>query len=196
MKFSLHSDSPHSVVIVIALMLRTDYLGMTSVNGDLSLYSRCYESLIHFFPSSLVVAGIAWVDMDLDRETNGSSFLCQRHRRVDRRCDEAAEGSSPDASRQETPSGSESSSKVVYISGYLFGAIDILIRNNAEVVLSPLVHELARWGETIFGWSGSFDRNSYRKIYFTDDEVVSVSQELDYYLVEFQRKMLHEQADR
>lgn len=31
---------------------------------------------------------------------------------------------------------------------------------------------------------------------FTDDEVVSVSQELDYYLVEFQRKMLHEQADR
>lgn len=31
---------------------------------------------------------------------------------------------------------------------------------------------------------------------FTDDEVVSVSQELDYYLVEFQRKMLHEQTDR
>ncbi|WP_420832879.1 hypothetical protein [Paenibacillus dendritiformis] len=25
---------------------------------------------------------------------------------------------------------------------------------------------------------------------------MSVSQELDYYLVEFQRKMLHEQADR
>ncbi|WP_237096898.1 aspartyl-phosphate phosphatase Spo0E family protein [Paenibacillus dendritiformis] len=31
---------------------------------------------------------------------------------------------------------------------------------------------------------------------FTDDEVVSVSQELDSYLVEFQRKMNHEQADR
>ncbi|MGG4393335.1 aspartyl-phosphate phosphatase Spo0E family protein [Paenibacillus thiaminolyticus] len=31
---------------------------------------------------------------------------------------------------------------------------------------------------------------------FTDEEVVSVSQELDYYLVEFQRKMLHEQTDR
>ncbi|TDL55562.1 aspartyl-phosphate phosphatase Spo0E family protein [Paenibacillus dendritiformis] len=31
---------------------------------------------------------------------------------------------------------------------------------------------------------------------FTDDEVVSVSQELDSYLVEFQRKMYQEQADR
>lgn len=156
-------DSPHSVVIVIALMLRTDYLGMTSVNGDLSLYNRCYESLIHFFRSSLVVAGIAWVDMDLDRETNGSSFLCQRHGRVDRRCDEADEGSSPDASRQETPSGSESSSKVVYISGHLFGAIGILIRNTAEVVLLPLVHELARWGETIFGWSGAPSERQLRQ---------------------------------
>ena len=44
------------------------------------------------------------------------------------------------------------------------------------VVLSPLVHELARWGSPFwvgaaFPLSGSFDRNLCRKIYFTDDEI-------------------------
>ncbi|WP_374020995.1 aspartyl-phosphate phosphatase Spo0E family protein [Paenibacillus thiaminolyticus] len=33
-----------------------------------------------------------------------------------------------------------------------------------------------------------------RKIYFTDDEVVSVSQELDYYLVGFQREMMNKRT--
>lgn len=40
------------VVIIVGLMLRSDYLGVTSIIRDLSLNSRTYENLIHFFRSS------------------------------------------------------------------------------------------------------------------------------------------------
>nr|WP_210429371.1 aspartyl-phosphate phosphatase Spo0E family protein [Paenibacillus dendritiformis] len=68
----------------------------------------------------------------------------------------------------------------------------------------------ARWLTVCIYYSSSNDR-LFKKIQqlrhklvtivnvkknFTDDEVVSVSQELDSYLVEFQRKMYQEQADR
>lgn len=40
------------VICVIAMMLRSDQLGVTSVIRDLALAPECYEALIHFFRSS------------------------------------------------------------------------------------------------------------------------------------------------
>ena len=50
--FSREASFHWFVVLIVGFMIRSDRLGIPSIIRDLSLHSRHYETLIHFFRSS------------------------------------------------------------------------------------------------------------------------------------------------
>ncbi len=116
-------------------MIRSDHLGVTSIIRDLSLNSRTYESLIHFFRSS------AW-SLESLRETwfqvvkkaaplsyvNDMVILIGDGMKQSK---EARRMPGVKKLHQE----SENSSKAEYIFGHLFGAVGIGKRRQTEIIV-------------------------------------------------------------
>ena len=136
-------------------MLRSDRLGVTSFIRDLSLRSKCYENLLHFFHSTAyrlsnlrkkwygIVAGKAPLYMIKGRIVLIGDGVKQSK--------EARRMPGVKKLSQE----SETCSKPEYIHGHFFGAVGVLIANGAKKFCLPLkvnlqdgLKEAATWDET------------------------------------------------
>ena len=140
------------VVTIIGLMLRSDHLGVTSFIRDLSLQSRYYESLIHFFRSSawsLESLRLTWLQI-VKRTAplsyvNGMAVLIGDGMKQTK---EARRMPGVKKLHQE----SENSSKAEYIFGHLFGAVGILMGTPQKWFCLPLFMNLQDGVKTIFNW--------------------------------------------
>ncbi|MFB6367936.1 hypothetical protein ACFCP7_28790, partial [Paenibacillus elgii] len=137
---------------VIGLMLRSDHLGLTSILRDLSLYSRCYETLIHFFRSSawsLESLRLTWIQVV--RSTAPLLYVRERIVLVGDGMKQAKEGRRMPGVKK-LHQESENSSKGEYIFGHLFGAIGILAGTPQKCFCLPLFINLQDGVKTIFSW--------------------------------------------
>ncbi|MEI3615037.1 IS701 family transposase [Pseudogracilibacillus sp. SO30301A] len=161
------------VVIIVGLMLRSDHLGVTSIIRDLSLNSRTYESLIHFFRSS------AW-SLESLRQTwfrvvkkaaplsyvNDMVVLIGDGMKQSK---EARRMPGVKKLHQE----SENSSKAEYIFGHLFGAIGILMGTPQKWFCLPLFMNLQDGVKTIFGWSNTSERQASHVVQMIDQGFIA-----------------------
>ena len=141
------------VVIVIGFMVRSDHLGVTTFIRDLSLPSRCYETLIHFFRSSawsLESLRATW--LQVVRSTAPLLYVQERVVLVGDGMKQAKEGRRMPGVKK-LHQESENSSKGEYIFGHLFGAIGILAGTPEKWFCLPLFMNLQDGVKTIFGWS-------------------------------------------
>lgn len=146
------------VVTILGLMLRSDHLGVSSFIRDLSLSSRCYESLIHFFRSSawsLESLRSTWLGvvkrMAPLSYVNGMVVLIGDGMKQTK---EARRMPGVKKLHQE----SENSSKAEYIFGHLFGAVGILMGTPQKWFCLPLFMNLQDGVKTIFSWKGPSER--------------------------------------
>jgi hypothetical protein len=150
--FSRAATFERFVVIIIGLMVRSDHLGVTSLIRDLSLQSRCYETLIHFFRSSawsLESLRLTWLQVVCS--TAPHLYVRERVVLVGDGMKQAKEGRRMPGVKK-LHQESENSSKGEYIFGHLFGAIGILIGTPEKWVCLPLFMNLQDGVKTIFGW--------------------------------------------
>ncbi|MBT2289306.1 transposase [Paenibacillus albidus] len=153
--FSRRATFEWFVVIVVGFMLRSDHLGVTSIIRDLSLNSRCYETLIHFFRSS------AWSPESL-RQTwlqivrRSAPLLVVQDRvvLVGDGMKQAKEGRRMPGVKK-LHQESENVSKGAYIFGHLFGAIGILVGDSRKWFCLPLFIHLQDGVKTILSWKKS-----------------------------------------
>ena len=115
------------VIIVVAFMRRSDFLGITSVIRDTMLDGNCYESMLHFFYSSawsLDALRLKWYSIVKD-----SGFFLKRCNR----CVLVGDGVKTSKEARFMPGvkklfqESEDSSKGQLIWGHMFGAVGILL---------------------------------------------------------------------
>jgi len=140
------------VVIVVGLMVRTDTLGVTSIIRDLALDPRHYESMIHFFRSSvwsLESLRRAWLDV-IHRtapllRVRGHVVL------VGDGMKQAKEGRRM-LGVKKLHQESENVSKGEYIFGHLFGAIGVLTGTPQNWFRLPLFMNLQVGVKAIFRW--------------------------------------------
>ena len=143
------------VVTVVGLMVRSDHLGVTSIIRDLSLSSRLYESMIHFFHSS------AWALESL--QATWARIVCRTATLVtiNGRIIFVGDGMNQGKEARHMPGvkklyqDSENSSKGEYIFGHLFGAIGVLVGTSQKRFCLPLSMQLQAGIKTIFGWASS-----------------------------------------
>ncbi|MBT2289463.1 transposase [Paenibacillus albidus] len=153
--FSRQATFEWFVVIVVGFMLRSDHLGVTSIIRDLSLNSRCYETLVHFFRSS------AWSPQSL-RQTwlqivrRSAPLLVVQGRvvLVGDGMKQAKEGRRMPGVKKLYQE-SENVSKGDYIFGHLFGAIGILVGDSRKWFCLPLFINLQDGVNTILSWKKS-----------------------------------------
>ena len=126
------------VICVIALMLRSDQLGVTSVIRDLTLAPACYESLIHFFRSSAY-------NLDSLREQWYRCVLMNAPLfRYRNRIILVGDGVKQSKEARKMPGvkkmtqESETCSKPQFIHGHLFGAIGVIASTKAKRFCIPL----------------------------------------------------------
>ncbi|WP_419888816.1 transposase [Paenibacillus xylanexedens] len=153
--FSRQATFEWFIVLLIGFMLRSDSLGVTSVIRDLSLNSRCYETLIHFFRSS------AWSPQSLRqkwlqvvREHAPLLVIQNRVVLVGDGMKQAKEGRRMPGVKK-LHQESENVSKGDYIFGHLFGAIGILVGDSRKWFCLPLFMNLQDGLQTILGWKKS-----------------------------------------
>lgn len=125
-------------IIVTALILRLDTLGVTSVIRALSLNHGCYDTMLHFFRSeaySTQGIRLAWYELVRER----APFFREGNRVIlvgdgVKQCKEGLYMPGVKKLHQE----SEDSSKAEYIFGHLFGATGVLIGNPDYFLCLPL----------------------------------------------------------
>ena len=125
-------------ITVVALMLRGDHLGATSVIRDLALHAKHYESLIHFFHSvgySIVELRKTWYQIIAKKaplyKVAGRVVIAGDGVK---QCKEAFRMPGVKKMVQE----SETCSKPEYIHGHLWGAVSVLIGNEHKRLSLPL----------------------------------------------------------
>lgn len=156
------------VVTIIGLMLRSDHLGVTSIIRDLSLHSRYYESLIHFFRSSawsLESLRLTW--LGIVKRTAPLSYVNGMVVLIGdgmKQTKEARRMPGVKKLHQE----SENSSKAEYIFGHLFGAIGMLMGTPQKWFCLPLFMNLQDGVKTIFGWSDPSERQDSHVVQMID----------------------------
>lgn len=155
--FSRQATFEWFVVIILGFMLRSDALGVTSVIRDLSLNSRCYETLLHFFRSS------AWSPQSLRQKW---LQVVRQHAplmRIQDRVVLVGDGMKQAKEARRMPGvkklhqESENVSKGDYIFGHLFGAIGILAGDARKWFCLPLSMNIHDGIKTILGWKTSTD---------------------------------------
>lgn len=150
--FSRQASFHWFAVIIVGLMIRSDHLGLTSIIRDLSLHSRHYETLIHFFRSSawsLKSIRLKWFQV-VRRvaplySVNGAVVLVGDGMKENK---EARRMPGIKKLHQE----SENNSKAEYIFGHLFGAIGILMGAPQKMFCLPLFINLQDGVKAIFDW--------------------------------------------
>ncbi|MNO97226.1 hypothetical protein D3C76_889250 [compost metagenome] len=136
-------------------MLRSDTLGVTSVIRDLSLNSRCYETLIHFFPSSSwSTQGLRQKWLQVVRHHAPLLVIQNRVVLVGDGMKQAKESRRMPGVKKHHQE-SENVSKGDYIFGHLFGAIGILVGDSRKGFCLPLFMNLQDFFQTLLGWKKS-----------------------------------------
>ena len=145
------------VIVICALMLRSDQLGITSVIRDLNLSHTCYESLLHFFRSKAyklsalrrqwykIVAGNAPIHRVAGRAIIIGDGVKQGK--------EAFRMPGVKKMVQE----SETCSKPEYIHGHLFGAVGVIISNAGKKFTLPLKLNLQDGLKPVASWPEAND---------------------------------------
>jgi len=157
--FSRKATFQWFVVIVAGLLVRTDYLGVTSVIRGL-LLATDYMGLIGFFRSS------AWTLETLTAKWCG---LVKRYAPLVKQGDavilvgdgvkQAKEGRKmPGVKRQHQSS--EDSSKPEYMCGHLFGGVGILAGVAEKLFCLPLALRIQDGVKAIFGWAEQPERQT------------------------------------
>ena len=126
------------VICVVAMMMRSDQLGVTSVIRDLALSPDCYEVLIHFFRSSAY-------NLDALREQwyrcvlkNAPLTKCRnRIILVGDGVKQSKEARKMPGVKKMTQE-SETCSKPQFIHGHLFGALGVIAATKAKRFCMPL----------------------------------------------------------
>ena len=126
------------VIVIIGLMLRTDFAGITSIIRTLGLVPNAYEALVHFFASDAwTLSGIRqhWINVVINSGTvfkeNGMPVL------IGDGVKQSKEGKKmPGVKRLHQES--EDSSKAEYIFGHMFGMIGILVGSADKLFCLPL----------------------------------------------------------
>lgn len=143
------------VLIVTALILRFDTLGVTSVIRALSLNHGCYDTLLHFFRSEAYsTQGIRFAWYELVKEK--APFFREGNRVIlvgdgVKQCKEGLYMPGVKKLHQE----SEDSSKAEYIFGHLFGAVGVLIGSPDYFLCLPLHMSIQDGISAAASWEGS-----------------------------------------
>lgn len=152
--FSRERSFKWFTVIVSALMIRSDHLGVTSIIRDLCLDHTCYEKMLHFFRSrayNLQAIRKQWYEVVLSRAPLY---------RVNDRAVLIGDGVKQSKEARRMPGvkkmiqESETCSKPEYIHGHLFGAVGVVISDMRKKFCLPLkvnlqdgLKPLATWKE-------------------------------------------------
>ena len=140
------------VIIVCALMLRGDRLGVTSFIRDLDLSHICYESIIHFFRSK------AFRLSDLRKRWYGIIAAIAPLYRVNGRAILVGDGvkQSKEALRmpgvRKMAQESGTCSKPEYIHGHLFGAVGVVLSDTRKKFCLPMKVNLQNGLKAVSSW--------------------------------------------
>ena len=152
--FSREAAFKWFVIIVIAFMQRSDFLGITSVIRDLLLDGNCYESMLHFFYSdawSLDVLRKKWYAIvsksNLTLKVHDFTVLAGDGVKVSK---EAKYMPGIKRMNQE----SEDSSKGQFIWGHMFGAIGVILGKQGKLCL-PLKINIQDGIQSTANWENS-----------------------------------------
>lgn len=151
--FSREASYKWFVVLVVGMMLRSDYLGVTSVIRELNLNPKYYETMLHFFRSEaykLTDLVTKWVSIV---KSSGHVYL-ENHMPVlvidgIKKSKEGRKMPGVKKLHQE----SDNSSKPEYIHGHLFGVIGILVGNQSKMFCLPLQATIQDGVTTIRKWA-------------------------------------------
>ena len=161
-KFSRDASYEWFVVVIIAMMLRTDAAGVTSIIRDLNLNPSLYETLVAFFhASSYTITAITW---EWRRVVNSAGLLFRDDELpimiVDgvKQSHEGKKIPGVKKLRQE----SENSSKASYIYGHHYGVLGVLIGNAKKLFCTPLSAQIHNGVDIIRKWEDpSFESKSH-----------------------------------
>lgn len=150
--FSRKATFHYFVIIVVGLMLRCEYAGISSIIRALALQPVKYESLIHFFSSS---AWTLWaIKEHWIRFVSTSNVLFTENGMpilIGDGVKQPKEGRKmPCVKRLHQES--ENSGKAEYIRGHMFGAIGILIGSVSKLFCLPLSASLQDGDKVIRKW--------------------------------------------
>ena len=140
------------VVIVVGLMLSTDFAGITSIIRTLGLEPTGYEALVHYFRSSawtLEAVKTQWMRVVKNSGSlfteNGMPIL------IGDGVKQSKEGRKmPGVKRLHQES--ENSGKAEYIFGHMFGAIGVLVGNIEKLFCLPLSASLQDGDKLMRKW--------------------------------------------
>jgi hypothetical protein len=141
------------VVIIIGLILRSDFAGITSIIRTLGLTPNCYEALVHFFASDawkLSTIRQHWINVVMGSDTlflkeNGMLIL------IGDGVKQSKEGKKmPGVKRLHQES--EDSSKAEYIFGHMFGVIGILVGSSDKLFCLPLSAKIQDGAKKMRKW--------------------------------------------
>ncbi|MDD9150478.1 transposase [Sporolactobacillus sp. CQH2019] len=156
------------VVIIIGLMIRSDCLGVTSVIRDLSLNSKGYESLIHFFRSS------AWSLADLRQQWLRAVLNVAPLKREGDAVILVGDGVKQAKEARYMPGvkklyqESEDVSKSAFIFGHLWGSVGILIGNASKIFCLPLSLRLHDGVQSIRQWESNDEEQESHVVQMID----------------------------
>ncbi len=143
------------VIVVVAMMLRSDHLGVTSVIRDLSLRPDSYELLIHYFRSSAYNLGCLrnqWVRSVLE---NAPLSKCRnRIILVGDGVKQSKEARKMPGVKKMTQE-SETCSKPQFIHGHLFGALGVVARTASKRFCIPLKINIQDGLGSASEWAGA-----------------------------------------
>lgn len=147
------------VIIIIGLMIRTDFLGTTSVIRDLCLDGKLYTAMNSFFRAdSWTIEGIfeKWCAVllkyaPLMRDDNGSVIIAGDGIKISK---EARYMPGVKKHHQD----SENSGKAEYIFGHLFGGTGVIATNTSKILCIPLFMNIQDGLKTIFSWPENKER--------------------------------------
>lgn len=142
-------------VIVIALMIRSDSQGITSVIRDLCIDARLYPTMMHFFRSS------AW---NVRHIFEMWCRILLKHAPLMRYDDSiiiVGDGTKISKEAKHMPGvkkhhqDSENSGKASYIFGHLFGCVGVLASNTDKTLCIPLFMSIQDGVKRILSWKTS-----------------------------------------
>lgn len=126
------------VICVIAMMLRSDKLGVTSAIRDLDLVPECYEALIHFFRSSAYSLDLLRKQWYFCVLRNAPLNICRnRIILVGDGVKQSKEARKMPGVKKMTQE-SETCSKPQFIHGHLFGALGVVVSTRTKRFCMPL----------------------------------------------------------
>ena len=143
------------VVVICALMVRTDHLGVTSIIRSLSLSGKRYESVIHFFRSkaySLSELRKVWYTVVLK---SGTLYqLSNRNLLIGDGTKEPKEGRYMPAVKKLFQE-SENACKPRYTFGHMYGGVAAVIERDGNCLACPLNMNIQDGLAATASWDGS-----------------------------------------